>query len=112
MDKLLNEHSCSCRASLTSALNRPTRCRCCVTPPTQSRSGSGNEASLRLEDYGLMPVQRGQDRQLIGTIDYAFNSWLDVHVGFRSMNFSYRDKRATLDMNMNGPILSATFHLT
>lgn len=51
------------------------------------------------------------DWQLIGTIDYAFNSRLDMHVGFRSMNFSYRDKSATLDMNMNGPILSATFHL-
>jgi hypothetical protein len=62
-------------------------------------------------DVGGFGLGAQVDWQLIGTIDYAFNSWLDAHVGFRSMNFSYRDKRATLDMNMNGPILSATVHL-
>lgn len=72
--------------------------------------GSGFSATA-YGDVGGFGLGAQVDWQLIGTIDYAFNSWLDLHVGFRSMNFSYRDKRATLDMNMNGPILSATFHL-
>jgi hypothetical protein len=72
--------------------------------------GSGFSATA-YGDVGGFGLGAQVDWQLIGTMDYAFNSWLDLHVGFRSMNFSYRDKRATLDMNMNGPILSATFHL-
>jgi hypothetical protein len=62
-------------------------------------------------DVGGFGLGAQVDWQLVGTIDYVVNSRLDVHVGFRSLNFSYRDKRSTLDMNLNGPILSATFHL-
>ena len=49
------------------------------------------------------------DWQLLGTIDYALQPGLDLHVGFRSLNFSYGAPRANVSMNMNGPIISATF---
>jgi hypothetical protein len=29
------------------------------------------------------------DWQVVGTIDYAYNSWIDFHGGLRSLNFSY-----------------------
>jgi len=49
------------------------------------------------------------DWQLIGTIDYALNSWVELHGGFRSLNFNYGAARADFNANMYGPILSATF---
>jgi hypothetical protein len=49
------------------------------------------------------------DWQLIGTIDYAVNSWIDVHGGFRTLNYSYSAPAANFNVNMYGPILSATF---
>jgi hypothetical protein len=47
---------------------------------------------------------------VIGTIDYAVNSWTDAHVGFRSSNFNYGAPRANFNVNMYGPIISATLH--
>jgi hypothetical protein len=49
------------------------------------------------------------DWQVVGTIDYALNSWIDLHGGLRSLNFSYGAPRANIQMNMMGPILAATF---
>jgi hypothetical protein len=49
------------------------------------------------------------DWQLVGTIDYAVNSWIDVHGGFRTMNYSYSAPAANFNVNMYGPMLSATF---
>ena len=50
------------------------------------------------------------DWQLLGTIDYAANSWIDLHGGFRDLSFSYGAPRANISVNMFGPIFSATFH--
>ena len=49
------------------------------------------------------------DWQLVGTIDYTLNSWIELHGGFRSLNFNYSGPRADFNANMYGPILSATF---
>ena len=49
------------------------------------------------------------DWQLVGTIDYAVNSWIELHGGFRSLNFNYGAARADFSANLYGPILSATF---
>jgi hypothetical protein len=61
-------------------------------------------------DVGGFGVGAHIDWQVIGTIDYQANSWIDLHGGFRSLNFSYSLPRSGLDVNMNGPILAATFH--
>lgn len=61
-------------------------------------------------DVGGFGVGAHIDWQLIGTIDYSANSWIDLHAGFRSLNFNYSLPNAGLNMNMNGPILAATFH--
>jgi hypothetical protein len=50
------------------------------------------------------------DWQLLATVDYSFRSWLDLHAGFRSMNFDYTAERARFDVHMYGPILSGTVH--
>ncbi len=49
------------------------------------------------------------DWQLIGTIDYARNPGLDLHAGFRGLNFNYGAPRAGFDVHMYGPIISASF---
>jgi hypothetical protein len=46
---------------------------------------------------------------MIRTIDYAAASGIDLHAGFRSLNFSYGAPRANIEFNLNGPILAATF---
>ena len=30
------------------------------------------------------------DWQVIGTVDYAPNPWLNLHLGYRSLNFNYQ----------------------
>ena len=69
-------------------------------------NGLGATASGDLGGFG---VGAHFDWQLMGTIDYAMKPGLDLHVGFRSLNFSYGAPRANLNVNMYGPIISATF---
>jgi hypothetical protein len=59
-------------------------------------------------DVGGVGLGAHIDWQLIGTIDYAVNSSIDAHVGFRSLNFNYGAPRADFNLNMYGPIISAT----
>src|SRR3954447_11231577 len=66
-------------------------------------------AATAYGDLGGFGVGAHFDWQLLGTIDYAMRPGLDLHVGFRSLNFSYGAQRANISMNMNGPIISATF---
>ena len=66
-------------------------------------------AATAYGDLGGFGVGAHFDWQLLGTIDYAIRSGVDLHVGFRSLNFSYGAPRANVSMNMNGPIISATF---
>jgi hypothetical protein len=60
-------------------------------------------------DVGGFGVGAHVDWQVLGTIDYAFRDWIDLHAGFREMGFSYSLPRSNLDVNMYGPILAATF---
>ena len=66
-------------------------------------------AATAYGDLGGFGVGAHFDWQLLGTIDYAIRPGLDLHAGFRSLNFSYGAPRANISMNMNGPIISATF---
>ena len=54
---------------------------------------------------------RGCDWQVIGTIDYALNSRINLRLGYRSLNFNYQASDSDLGFNvhMKGPILAATF---
>jgi hypothetical protein len=60
-------------------------------------------------DLGGFGLGAHVDWQVMGTIDYALESWIDLHAGFRSMNFNYSLPRAGLNVGLNGPIFSATF---
>jgi hypothetical protein len=60
-------------------------------------------------DVGGFGLGAHIDWQLVGTLDYAVNSWVDLHGGFRSLNFNYGGPRADFAAQMYGPILSATF---
>lgn len=60
-------------------------------------------------DVGGFGLGANVDWQVIGTVDYAYRSWIDLQAGFRSLNFNYSLPRAGLDMHMYGPIIAATF---
>jgi hypothetical protein len=60
-------------------------------------------------DFGGFGLGAHFDWQLVGTIDYTIRPGLDLHAGFRSLNFSYGAPNANLNVNMYGPIISATF---
>jgi hypothetical protein len=48
---------------------------------------------------------------VIGTVDYAPNPWLNLHLGYRSLNFNYQASGRNLGFNVHlrGPILAGTF---
>ena len=55
---------------------------------------------------------RHSDWQLIGTVDYTPTPWIDLHLGYRSLNFDYTASGGLtlgFDVHMKGPILAATF---
>ena len=60
-------------------------------------------------DFGGFGLGAHVDWQVIGTVDYALKPGVDLHAGFRSLNFNYALPRAGLNMNMYGPIIAATF---
>ncbi len=62
-------------------------------------------------DVGGFGVAAHSDWQLIGTVDYAPTPWLNLHLGYRSLNFNYQASDSDLGFNvhMKGPILAATF---
>jgi hypothetical protein len=63
-------------------------------------------------DVGGFGVGAHSDWQLIGTIDYTPTPWIDLRLGYRSLNFTYTASgRLNLgfDVHMKGPILAATF---
>ena len=69
-------------------------------------NGYGFTASGDLGGFG---IGAHIDWQLVGTVDYAWNSWIDLHAGFRTLNVNYGGSRADFNINMYGPIISATF---
>lgn len=62
-------------------------------------------------DVGGFGLGAHVDWQLIGTIDYTLSSWIDLHLGYRSLNFNYQASDSNLGFNvhMKGPILAGTF---
>lgn len=59
-------------------------------------------------DVGGFGAGANVDWQLVGLIDYTVASWLDLHAGFRTLNFSYDGPLAKFNAHMYGPILSGT----
>jgi hypothetical protein len=60
-------------------------------------------------DVGGFGLGAHIDWQLVGTIDYAVNSWINLHGGFRTLNYSFGGDRADFHEHFYGPIISATF---
>jgi hypothetical protein len=62
-------------------------------------------------DLGGFGVGAHSDWQLIGTVDYAPTPWLNLRLGYRSLNFNYQGSGSNLgfDVHMKGPILAGTF---
>jgi hypothetical protein len=63
-------------------------------------------------DVGGFGVGAHSDWQLIGTVDYTPTPWINLHLGYRSLNFDYTASgRLNLgfDVHLKGPILAATF---
>src|SRR5262249_28041237 len=73
----------------------------------QRELGNGFSATA-YGDVGGFGAGADLDWQLLGTIDYALNPGVDLHAGFRSMNFILNAPRAEFGVHMNGPIISAT----
>jgi hypothetical protein len=65
-------------------------------------------------DVGGFGVGAHSDWQLIGTVDYTPTPWLNLHLGYRSLNFDYTASGGFdlgFNVHMKGPILAATFRL-
>jgi hypothetical protein len=62
-------------------------------------------------DVGGFDLGAHTDWQVIGTVDYALNSWINLHLGYRSLNFNYTSSNGNLgfDVHMRGPIFAGTF---
>ena len=62
-------------------------------------------------DVGGFGLAAHTDRQVVGTIDYALRSSVDLHLGYRSLNVKYslNNRPIGFDENFNGPIIAATF---
>ena len=63
-------------------------------------------------DVGGFGVAAHSDWRLEGTIDYTVKPWLDLHLGYRSVNFNYQASGGFdlgFNVHMKGPMLNATF---
>jgi hypothetical protein len=63
-------------------------------------------------DVGGFGLGAHSDWQLLGTVDYAPNPWLDLQLGYRTVNFNYTASGGLnlgFNTHMKGPILAATF---
>jgi hypothetical protein len=72
-------------------------------------SGFGLTAS---GDVGGFSLGAHSDWRLEGTIDYTASSWIDLHLGYRSVNFNYQASGGLdlgFNVHMKGPMLNATF---
>jgi len=71
--------------------------------------GSGFGLSV-YGDLGGFGLAAHTDWQVGGTVDYLVASWIDVHVGYRSLNVTYSsaDGRG-FNTDMKGPLFAATF---
>ena len=63
-------------------------------------------------DVGGFGVAAHSDWRLEGTIDYTVKPWVDLHLGYRSVNFNYQASGGFdlgFNVHMKGPMLNATF---
>jgi hypothetical protein len=62
-------------------------------------------------DVGGFDLGAHTDWQVMGTVDYALNSWINLHLGYRSLNVVYTSSSGNLGYNvhMRGPIFAGTF---
>jgi hypothetical protein len=62
-------------------------------------------------DVGGFDLGAHTDWQVMGTIDYALNSWINLHLGYRSVNFDYNTNVGNIGFNVHlrGPIIAGTF---
>ncbi|MBV8119758.1 MAG: hypothetical protein JO081_07460, partial [Alphaproteobacteria bacterium] len=61
-------------------------------------------------DVGGFGIAAHTDWEIIGTLDYALKPWLDLSVGYRSLNVSYSasEKPVGYNVRFKGPLLGAT----
>jgi hypothetical protein len=61
-------------------------------------------------DVGGFGINAHTDWEIIGTLDYTLKPWLDLQVGYRSLNVSYSAKEKPVGylVHMKGPLLGAT----
>lgn len=61
-------------------------------------------------DVGGFGIAAHVDWQITGTLDYTLKPWLDLHLGYRSLNVNYQASGSPLGFNvhMKGPLLGAT----
>jgi len=63
-------------------------------------------------DVGGFDLGAHTDWQVIGTVDYAPNPWINLRLGYRSLNVAYEPSSGFdvgFNVHMKGPILAATF---
>jgi hypothetical protein len=62
-------------------------------------------------DVGGFGLAAHTDWQVVGTIDYALRSTIDLHLGYRSLNVNYSLSNRPVGFveNLNGPIIAGTF---
>jgi hypothetical protein len=61
-------------------------------------------------DVGGFGAGADLDWEIIGTIDYALKPGIDLHGGFRTLNFDQTVPKAGINVHMYGPLFAATFH--
>jgi hypothetical protein len=62
-------------------------------------------------DLGGFGINAHVDWQVIGTLDYEWEPWASLRLGYRSLNVNYQatDSPIAFIVHMKGPILAATF---
>ena len=62
-------------------------------------------------DVGGFGLGAHTDWQVMGTLDYPLNSWINLRAGYRSLNFNYTTEVGSIGFNihMRGPIFAGTF---
>jgi hypothetical protein len=75
------------------------------------RDFGGGLGATAYADVGGFGAGAHTDWQIVATIDYTWDSHVDLHGGLRSLNFNYGAPRANIQLNMFGPILALTYRL-
>jgi hypothetical protein len=61
-------------------------------------------------DVGGFGIAAHADWEIVGTLDYALKPWIDLHLGYRSLNVSYSESKKPIGflVHLNGPIIAAS----